>query len=68
MSEENNVIDFTQIRLKKQPIEYTVVFRHDENGMSFSVNDVEDSPHARMAVARDLEQAAKLVVDDQSTD
>lgn len=59
----NNIVDFTEKRLKKQPIEYTVVFRHDENGMSFSVNDVEDSPHARLAVARDLEQAAKWLID-----
>jgi hypothetical protein len=37
---------------------YTVIFRHDETGMSFVVYDVPDTSKDRLAVAKDLETAA----------
>lgn len=60
---DSKIVDFTKKRLKKEPVEYTVVFRHDENGMTFSVNDVQDSKQDRLAVGRDLERAAKWLID-----
>lgn len=56
---ESEIIDFTKCRLRKKAVEYTVIFRHDENGLSFCVYDVDDTKRDRLAVARDLESAAK---------
>ena len=61
---DSNVVDFTKKRLKNNPVQYTVIIRHDENGMSFVVNDVQDSKEDRLAVARDLNEAAKALYDD----
>lgn len=59
----SKIVDLTQIRLKNNPVQYTVVIRHDHEGMSFVVNDLQDSKEDRLAVARDLEQAAKWLID-----
>lgn len=53
------VADLTWHRLRRQPVQYSVVIRHDEEGMSFVVSDVQDSREDRLAVARDLERASK---------
>lgn len=55
----SQVIDFTKKRLHKQPVQYTVIIRHDHEGMSFTVHDVQDSDKDRKAVAKDLMIAAK---------
>ena len=55
----SNIEDFTKRRLDKEPVQYTVVFRHDGEGMSFVVHDIQDSERDRLAVARDLEIAAE---------
>jgi len=59
-----DVEDFTRRRLNKEPIQYTVVFRHDGDGMSFVVYDIQDSERDRLAVARDFEEAAKSLKTD----
>lgn len=56
--EPDNVADFTERRLNRSPVIYTVVVRHDGAGMSFVVRDVQDTEQDRLAVARDLEAAA----------
>ena len=53
-----SVTDLTLKRLALNPVIYTVVFRHDEEGMSFIVHDIQDSQHDREAVAADLEAAS----------
>jgi len=52
------IVDFTNRRLRKTPVVYTVEFRHDSKGFSFFVNDVQDTPADRLAVASDFEAAA----------
>lgn len=42
----------------KEGMEYTVVFRHTNDGLSFTVHDIEDTKKDRLAVARDLERGA----------
>ena len=54
----SETIDFTKERLKRAPITYTVTFHHTKDGMSFEVEDVQDSEKDRLAVARDFEAAA----------
>ena len=61
---QHKVSDFTKRRLKEKPIVYSIVFRHDHNGMTFIVNDVQDTEKDRLAVAKDLEAAAKSLKDD----
>ena len=63
-----SVTDLTLMRLAKNPVTYTVEFRHDEEGMSFTVNDVQDSPHDRESVAADFEAAAKSLRDTTDED
>jgi hypothetical protein len=58
------IIDFTKKKLRKTPIEYTVTFHHDENGMSFTINDIQDAKKDRLAVARDFEAAAYSLKED----
>ncbi len=53
-----SISNLTLERLARNPVVYTVVFRHDEEGMSFTVSDVQDSPHDRESVAADFEAAA----------
>ena len=55
----DEVIDFTSRRLRSKPVEYTVIFRHDEKGFSFIVYDIQDTKKDRLAVARDLESAVE---------
>lgn len=52
------IIDFTKERLNKTPITYTLTFFHTGKGMSFHVSDVQDTEKDRLAVAKDLEDAA----------
>jgi hypothetical protein len=59
---EKEIVDFTARRLRKSAIQYTVVIRHDENGMSFMVNDIQDTEKDRLAVAKDLEAAAQSLI------
>lgn len=59
MGDTSKVADFTSHRLKREPVLYTVVVRHDHEGMSFVVHDVQDTPKDRLAVAKDLEMASK---------
>lgn len=54
-----NLCSLTEKRLKKEPVLYTVVFRHGDDGFSFVVHDIQDAEKDRLAVARDLEEAAK---------
>jgi hypothetical protein len=58
MSERERVVSLTRRRLTKNPITYTIIFRHGPEGMSFVVYDVQDTQRDRLAVARDLEAAA----------
>jgi len=58
-----SVTNLTLERLARNPVVYTVTFRHDEEGMSFTVHDVQDSPHDRKSVAADFEAAAKSLCD-----
>ena len=46
-------------RLELNPVVYTVVFTHDQRGLSLNVYDIQDSEKDRLAVADDLEAAAK---------
>jgi len=45
-------------RLNRTPVTYTIEIRHDGEGMSFMVYDIEDTRKDRLAVAIDLETAA----------
>ena len=60
---EGAVISLTAERLRRgTPVRcYSVVFRHDENGRSFTVRDVQNTQKDRLAVARDLAAAAELL-------
>ena len=62
MTEE--IIDFTKKRLRKTPVVYTVTFYHNEKGMSFTVDDIQDTKKDRLAVARDFEAAACSLKED----
>jgi len=53
-----SVSDLTFERLSRKPTVYTVEFRHDQDGMSFTVSDVQDSPHDRTLVAADFQAAS----------
>ena len=53
-----SVANLTLERLARNSVTYTVVFRHDEKGMSFTVHDIQDSEHDRLSVAADFEAAA----------
>lgn len=55
----DNVADFTKRRLSKEPVQYTIVIRHDGDGMSFVVHDIQNTHKDRLAVARDLKAAAE---------
>ena len=58
------ITSLTERRLKKEPVLYTVVFRHGNDGFSFVVHDIQDTQKDRLAVARDLEEAAKSLKND----
>lgn len=53
-----SVIDFTKERLKRDPIIYTVVVTHTEKGMSFEVNNIQESPDDYERVAENLQRIA----------
>ena len=53
----DNLISMQSYRLDRAPVTYTIEFRHDGDGMSFTVYDIEDSQKDRLAVAADLEAA-----------
>jgi len=53
-----SMVNLTLERLKRNPIGYTVFFEHDENGLSFTVYDIQDSDHDRRSVAADFIAAA----------
>jgi len=55
----NTVVNMGKERLKLKPVVYTVIFTHDQHGMSFNVYDIQDSKRDRLAVADDLDAAAK---------
>ena len=57
-----SIHDLTRERLARNPTIYTVEFRHDEDGMSFTVYDIQDSPHDRESVAVDFQAAAKNLI------
>ena len=57
-----SVANLTLERLKRNPIGYTVYFEHDENGLSFTVYDVQDSKHDRVSVAADFKAAANSLM------
>ncbi len=46
-------------RLARNATAYTVEFRHDPEGMSFTVYDIQDSPHDRKSVAADFKAASE---------
>ena len=54
-----SVANLTLERLKRSPIGYTVFFEHTDEGMSFTVYDIQDSEHDRLSVAADFEAAAE---------
>lgn len=60
----DTVVSLTKRRLKDNPIIYSIVFRHGDDGMSFVVHDVADTEKDRLAVARDLEAAAECLKSD----
>lgn len=57
-----NVVSLTERRLRKNPTVYTIVVTHDSDGMSFVVYDIQDTKKDRLAVARDLEDAANSLL------
>nr|VFK58444.1 MAG: hypothetical protein BECKTUN1418F_GA0071002_11446 [Candidatus Kentron sp. TUN]VFK60310.1 MAG: hypothetical protein BECKTUN1418D_GA0071000_11206 [Candidatus Kentron sp. TUN]VFK67333.1 MAG: hypothetical protein BECKTUN1418E_GA0071001_11426 [Candidatus Kentron sp. TUN] len=57
----NNMIDFTAEKLKRNPIEYSVVITHLHNQIIFKVIDIKDDPRSRLAVADDLEKFAASI-------
>jgi len=59
MSMKNNIISLGKERLKINPVKYSVEFTHDQNGLVFNVFGIQDAKKDRIAVARDLESAAK---------
>jgi nucleoside-triphosphatase THEP1 len=52
------IISLQRHRLNQTPVTYTIEVRHDGEGMSFMVYDIEDTQKDRLAVAIDLEAAA----------
>ncbi len=59
-----SVVSLTKHRLKKEPVFYTVIFKHGPDGMSFVVHDIQDTKADRLAVARDFEAAAASLKED----
>jgi len=48
------VTDLTKYRLRIKPMQYTVMIEHTDTGIIFTIEGVQDSSKARLAVARDL--------------
>lgn len=61
---KDRIVNLGKKRLELNPVVYTVVFTHDQYGMSFNVYDIQDAKKDRLAVARDLEAAAKSLRED----
>jgi len=59
-----SVTSLTREKLKRSATIYTVVFRHDEDSMSFIAHDIQDTKKDRLAVASDFEAAALSLKDD----
>ena len=60
------VVSLTTERLRREPVRYSVVFRHDQNGLSFTVHNIQDTRRDRLAVARDLAVAAELLKEEDA--
>jgi len=56
------IVNLSQFRLKKEPVRYTIEFTHDERGFYFWVRDTPDDKENRIAIAADLEAAAKSLL------
>lgn len=63
MKQTNRIVSMSKYRLNRSPVTYTIEFRHDGDGMSFIVYDIEDTEKDRIAVATDLEVAAASLKD-----
>lgn len=59
------IVSLTKKRLQHKPVVYNIVFRHDHEGMSFVVYDIQDTKKDRLAVARDLAACAEILQQDE---
>ncbi len=55
------VVSLDKERRRRHPVRYAVAVNHDEQGRWIQVNNIADTKKDRLAVAADLEAAARAI-------